>query len=272
MGSTLSYEKRIKFNVIENNLEAKALLHIAEKNDYYLEECHDDKLNSIARRNLTYSPNVISKNDMININSFLNNIKLPQRLHMDLETVNIIQLMPTADGGMPHTRPGEIICFPDISQLFSQTTLIHELWHIHQRKYQIEWMEIFKNIGWNIWNGKLPEHLEKHRRYNPDTLDCPLWIFNNTWIPIPIFNNITHPKVEDVDIWFYNPNRNYHVKEIPHELEFIFNHLNNKAYEHPREITAYMLSEPEKYKNTIGFKYLLENIGTTAINNNDEYI
>ena len=268
MGNTASYEKRIKFNVIVNNFEANALLNVAEKSDYYLEECHDDKLNSIARRTLTYSPNVISTNEVSRINSFLESVELPQRLHMDLDTVNIIQLMPSADGGMPHTRPGEIICFPDISQLFSQTTLIHELWHIHQRKYQNEWLDIFKHMGWNLWSGELPEHLEKHRRYNPDTLDCPLWIFDNTWVPLPIFRNITRPKVEDVDIWFYNPNKNYHVRQVPQELNFIFSNLKDKAYEHPREIAAYMLSEPERYKNSIGFKHLLEAIGATAIINN----
>jgi hypothetical protein len=173
--------------------------------------------------------------------------------------------MPSADGGMPHTRPQNIICYPDISQLFSKTTLIHELWHIHQRNYKDLWFKTFKRLGWVIWDGKLPDELEKARRFNPDTLDCPFWVFDSEWLPVPIFKNITQPNVSDVEIWFYNIKTHYHIKRVPGQIESYFPGLNPNAYEHPREITAYMLSEPEKHKNSQGFKHLIEYIGEISI-------
>lgn len=267
MGNNISLYTELQFIVVSDKKEAQALLNIAEKEDFYIEECHDDKANSLARRNLTYSANQISSQNNIYAVSYLNvaNSYLPIRLLNDLKHVKIIQLMPSADGGMPHTRPGNIICYPDISQLFSKTTLIHELWHLHQRTFTDVWFKTFKRLGWLLWDGKLPEQLESARRYNPDTLDCPLWIFNKQWIPIPIFKDITRPNVANIEIWFYNPEQKYHIKRVPSELETYFPNLPPNAYEHPREMTAYMLSEPDKYSESQGFKHLIESIGQISI-------
>jgi hypothetical protein len=185
-------------------------------------------------------------------NAFLDGVisDIPIKLLNELNTVNIVQLMPSADGGMPHTRPGSVICYPDISQLFSIKTLIHELWHIHQRENKQYWLEIFKRIGWSIWDGKLPEQLENARRYNPDTIDSPLWIYKNRWIPVPIFKDITSPKIGDVEIWFYDVEQNYHVKTIPPSLSSEFPNLPSSAYEHPRELTAYLLADLNIYRST----------------------
>lgn len=267
MGNSLVSGHRISFLLIKDKDHAKQLLDDAEKVDMYVEECHDDTANYRSRSALTYSPNQIGLRDMNYAITYLGGIKsvIPERLCTDLENINIIQLMPTADGGMPHTRPNNIICLPDISQLFSKTTLIHELWHIHQRTYKNEWLKIFNRLGWSLWNGELPEQLEKYRRFNPDTIDCPYWIFQDEWIPIPIFRDITHPKVGDVEIWFYNPHRRYHIKHVPSELSEYFRDLPPSAYEHPRELTAYMLSEPDRQENSAAFKHLIELMGITSI-------
>jgi hypothetical protein len=267
MGNSISTPNNLSFILVTDKNQAQHLLNKAEQEDFYLEECHDDKSNSLARRNLTYSPNSIALRDQNYANVFLDGSKsfLPVRLLNDLNEVKIIQLMPSADGGMPHTRPGNIICYADISQLFSPTTLIHELWHIHQRNYKDMWFKTFKRLGWVMWDGKLPDELEKARRFNPDTIDCPFWVFDDEWVPIPIFKNITQPNVADVEIWFYNIKKNYHIKRIPGQIESYFPLMPQNAYEHPREITAYMLSEPEKYKNSQGFKHLIEFIGEISI-------
>lgn len=268
MGNTNSSEHgSLEFELISNKLEAQAILDKAEQKDFYLEECHDDKSNSLSRRNLTYRANQVSLRDTNYAKSYLEGSYsfIPFRLLSDLKKVFIIQLMPTADGGMPHTRPDNIICYPDISQLFSRITLIHELWHLHQRQFQDLWFETFKNLGWKVWNGKLPEKLEVMRRYNPDTIDYPLWIFNDQWVPIPIFKDISRPNVAEVEIWFYNPGKEYHVRQIPNEIASFFENLPPSAYEHPREITAYMLSEPDKYKHTSAFKKLIQQIGNISI-------
>jgi hypothetical protein len=267
MGNSSSLPHSLQFLVINDKRGAQILLDQAEKRDFYLEECHDDKANSLARNNLTYVANSIALQDYNFALSYLEGSKdfIPSRLMNDLGEVKIVQLMPSADGGMPHTRPDNIICYPNISQLFSQTTLIHELWHLHQRKYNDLWLKIFKKLGWTMWNGVIPEKFERARRYNPDTIDCPLWIFNNEWIPIPIFKDITRPNVSEVEIWFYNPSRNYHITRVPESIALYFPNLPSSAYEHPREITAYLLSEPDKYENSNGFKQLLEYIGYTSI-------
>jgi hypothetical protein len=267
MGNHISVPNNLSFVVISDKNQAQKLLNEAEKDDFYLEECHDDKSNSLARRNLTYNPNTISLRDLNYANNFLDGSRtfLPSRLLNDLNEVKIIQLMPSADGGMPHTRPGNIICYGDISQLFSSTTLIHELWHIHQRNYKDLWLKTFKRLGWTMWSGNLPEELEQARRFNPDTIDCPLWVFDDEWVPVPIFKNITHPNMTDVDIWFYNIKKHYHIKRIPGEIESYFPSMPQSAYEHPREIAAYMLSEPQKYSQSQGFKHLLESIGEISI-------
>lgn len=257
----------IQIRLISDKKDAKILLDKAEKVDFYIEECYDDKTNFLARRNLSYSINSTSLIENNYASKYLNESKsfLPIRLLNDLKEVNVIQLMPTADGGMPHTRPGNIICYPDISQLFSKTTLIHELWHIHQRNFKSTWSKTFNHLKWTMWNGVLPQQLEKARRYNPDTIDCPLWIFDNQWVPIPIFKDISKPNVADVEIWFYNSEKQYHIKRVPEVILSYFPNLPAGAYEHPRELTAYILSEPEKYKNMIGFKLLIESIGEISI-------
>ena len=267
MGNNYSVPQNLTFYVCVDKNEAQKLLDDAERHDFYVEECHDDKANSLARKNLTYRANTMGLRDANYATTYLDgtNDHLPIRLLNDLNKVTIIQLMPTADGGMPHTRPTDIICFPDISQLFSKTTLIHELWHIHQRNYKDVWFKTFKRLGWTMWAGQIPENLDKARRYNPDTLDCPFWIFNDEWIPLPIFRDISKPNVSDVEIWFYNPHKQYHVKRVPEEILSYFPGLPPSAYEHPREITAYMLSEPDKYKNSQGFKHLIESIGEISI-------
>jgi len=271
MGNINSINSKLHFQIISDKTNATKLLESAEKDDFYLADCLDDEKNSLARRNLTYSPNIIGLNDLKHALTYLdgNLSGLPMRFHMDLEKIHIIQLMPTADGGMPHTRPGNIICYPSIAQLFSKTTLLHELWHIHQRNFKKLWEDTFKQLGWIEWNGILPEKLENNRRYNPDTIDAPLYIYDNTWIPVPIFRNITHPNVGEVDIWFYNPEKGYHITHVPPEIESYFPNLPAAAYEHPREITAYLLSEPSKYSMYACFKNLIVSIGEISIMTSD---
>ncbi len=267
MGNTPSNHSNLTFHVVSNKSEAEHRLTEAEKKDFYLEECFDDPPNAKAREKLSYRPNSFRVHEEQSAAMYVESAKqrLPKRLLMDLKDIYLIQLMPSADDGMPHTRPDNIICFPDISQLFSIITLKHELWHVHQRIYQDLWLSAFASIGWKPWKGSLPDRLEQYRRLNPDTIDHPNWVFQDTWVPIPIFRNITQPKVSDVDICFYHVFERYHTKKIPSELSFYFSGLPTIAFEHPREITAYLLAEPEKYGSSKGFKDLLTQIGHISV-------
>ena len=265
--STSSFIDKLEFHVIFDKMEAENRLNQAEKQDSYMEECLDQTLNTIARKKTSYHPNRMSIHDYQSAIAYLESAKelLPKRLRSDLSAVHILQLMPTADDGMPHTRPGDIICYPDLSQLFSLTTLKHELWHIHQRKYQDLWLKVFAALGWKPWSGSLPAKLEEYRRYNPDTIDAPHWVFRDTWVPVPVFRDITHPRVSDIDIWFYHVTENYHTKNVPTELSMYFPHLPAVAYEHPREITAYILAEPDKHSYSRAFQDLIQQIGHISL-------
>jgi hypothetical protein len=266
MGNITS-DYKLNFRIVYEKAEAQKLLDEAEKIDFYIEECMEDMSNMKARREYSYSANSMTHKEIKFFEVVLENTKdyIPKRLQYDLEDIKLIQLMPSADGGMPHTRPNNLICYPDISQFFNKSTMIHELWHIHQRKYQNFWTDTFMRLGWELWEGDLPAGLEKYRRYNPDTIDSPFWIFKKTWIPIPIFNDISRPNMTDVTIWFYNPSMRTHIRSVPSEISSYFPNLPPSAYEHPREITAYMLAEPEKYKTFPGFIHLIESIGHISI-------
>jgi hypothetical protein len=243
----------LRFTVLQKDSAIQALIQ-AERIDHYLEECYDDLPNSLARLNYSYHPNRVSST--IYYTNAFNQIvsKIPKQLHSAGE-VAIVVLMPSADGGMPHTRPPNIICYPDLSGILHSgvitnsfvRTLIHELCHVHQRKFPAMWATIFEAIGWIPWRGELPTRLDNYRRYNPDTIDSPLWI-HGEWVPIPVFKDGTKPVLSEVEIWFYHKTDGYHVKSVPEDI--YIEGLPASAYEHPREITAYMISEPERYVGT----------------------
>jgi hypothetical protein len=52
---------------------------------------------------------------------------------------------------------------------------------------------------------------------------------------------------------------------IPDDLVTEFPSVPDSAYEHPRELSAYLLSEPTLYANSNGFKKLLVLIGNISI-------
>jgi len=265
MGNAESHPTHLKLTLVNNKRIAEQLLEDAEAIDFYLDTCQRDPMNAKARRKLTYAIN--TPKESADYQSALDTIvpRLPKRLQMDLQEVYIVSLMPSADGGMPHTRPYQLICFPQIDQVKSRSTMIHELWHIHQRKYKETWSSVFQQLGWTEWNGRLPAFLEKNRRLNPDTIDCPLWIYQNTWVPVPVFRDISLPSVREVDIWFYHVKEEYHLKQIPANMATFFPNLPQSAYEHPREITAYLLADHSLYANSPAMKSLLSSVGQLAI-------
>ena len=248
----------LRLTLVDDKEEAFRLLQEAEKHDFYIEECRDDSRNAAARKGLSYSVQRVTPEEKHYYQAHLDDVlkRLPLRLTRDLGEVRIVPLMPSADGGMPHTRPKSLLCFSNLKQLISDNTLTHELWHVHQRAYQEGWKRVFGEIGWTEWQGQLPVELEKVRRFNPDTIDSPLWIYQNTWVPVPVFRDVSSPKMRDVDIWFYRPSQGDRMKEIPAALGRYFPKLPSAAYEHPRELAAYLLADPYEYGDSPGFQDL----------------
>jgi hypothetical protein len=265
MGQSSSEPAHLTWKVISNKQIGDAILKGAEEKDQYLKTCHLHKSNSLARRSLSYSAN--SNNEKEYYTRILEKAmeSIPQRLKMDLREVAIISLMPSADGGMPHTRPSSIICFPNPKQMLSTSTLIHELWHVHQRLYKEKWAQTFESMGWSKWDGTLPRALDDHRRFNPDTIDCPLWIFRNRFVPVPVFKDVMRPEMGEVFMWFYDAKNGTRITSIPLELETEYPSMPASAYEHPREIAAYLLADSDKYRASPGFLRLLDAVGHLSI-------
>ena len=63
MGNNVSMSDGLGFTIVYQKQGAQYYLDSAEKEDFYLEECHDDKANSLARKNLKYIANQISLRD-----------------------------------------------------------------------------------------------------------------------------------------------------------------------------------------------------------------
>lgn len=246
------------FQLITNKDEAHRILQQAEQRDFYIAECRDNRANSAARKSCVYAPNHVSVDEGQQYKNLLQASisQLPPRLRSDLQNIHIIPLMYSADGGMPHTRPYNMICVPNLTQLQSISTLKHELWHVHQRNFQPLWTTIFNKLGWTEYDGEIPMSFENNRRLNPDTIDCPYWIYQKKWIPVPIFKDISNPVLSQVEIWFYHATEHYHVKKVPSSLALEFPDLPQSAYEHPRELSAYLLAEPDKYRHTPAWKII----------------
>jgi len=241
---------------------AATLLQRAEDQDGYLAACQAHPANAAARHG-GYGVNPIPWPLMERLSSILTSLRLPRRLqHMG--RIPVVHLLPSSDGGMPHSRPN-MICVPHLEQIDSAETMIHELWHVHQRRYQKEWATIFSALGWRPWEGQLPAGLEMHRRINPDTVDTPLWIFEETWVAVPLFRDIVTPNLREADVWFYHARDGHRTRTVPTGLLDWFPSLPPSAYEHPRELAAYTLASPERYQGTKGFQKLLEHLGQAAV-------
>lgn len=263
MGASQSTSQKLDFSIVPY-VQANNDLAYAEQLDFYRKECMEDKLNAISRRGQQYSSYNYPTDYLLVLRETLNvSLKyLPNKLINELQNVNIIILYPSADGGMPHTRPNDIICLPYSFDQPSLETITHELWHIHQRKYPDFWQTLLKRI-WQFeeWHGELPAELEKHRRLNPDTLATQNWIWQNKWVPVPVFIDASKPALSECRMWYHNVITGRTEHGVPEEVyNFFGRKIESAAYEHPYEMAAYMLSkinnEPSSAWNAI--RYLRE--------------
>jgi hypothetical protein len=253
-------------------------LYYAESKDRYNRLCNESSSNSEARHGMNYTAASLSETDIQVLNNLFKNYVpfVPPRLLHDIDYISIATLMPSADGGFPHTRPERLICFPQSASLPSLQTFIHELWHIHQRKYPDLWKRLYLNIwGFKEWrdegDAKLPEELRKQIRINPDTLgingDRGLYCWKNEWVPLPIFLSPSRPKMNDCAIWFWNIRTMKWRQSPPEAWTAFFSSplVPSSANEHPNELSAYMLSSIEyDMRSPPAFVALKDAIGRTA--------
>lgn len=250
-------------------------LHYAESKDDYNEECNNSLANMKARDGMNYTAATLSSVD-INVltNLFNEYTKLcPPRLLRDLDYVSIAVLMPSADNGFPHTRPDRLVCFPQSASLPSLQTFIHELWHVHQRKYPDLWRTLYMNVwGFKKWSGgedgsDLPDELQRQTRINPDTMLYGMYCWRDEWVPIPVFLSPTRPRMNDCGIWFWNIRTKKWRQTAPDAWNAYFSSplLPSSAHEHPNELSAYMLSTlGHDMRTPPAFADLVRAIGITA--------
>jgi len=229
---------------IARGAEGSAALSAAERQDHYLEEVQDSRPNRMARQSMTYAANRISESEAAQLRTTLDQFQdsVPHILRSLRPT--IVPLMPSADGGMPHTRPIDLVCLP--SSTITKDTFVHELWHLHQRAHYLDWVTFFgKSWKWRPYEGSLPSELETQRRLNPDTLQDPIWIWDSTWVPVCLFLNPSTASFKETATWFYNVKTQRHSQELPKAMaDFFSTSLSPSAYEHPCETSAYMITGP----------------------------
>jgi len=265
MGATQSQEEAPFFKMATPK-EASAYLYVAENQDHYIDEVEQSRTNAFARQEMTYVPNKLSARDAEALEERINSFfpMIPPKLKDDGIRPVVISLMPSADGGMPHTRSPNLICLPFSAHSLTVETFVHEMWHIHQRRYWSMWTRFYEEA----WFFKpfditdLPERLQEVLRINPDTIYQPLFVWKGEWVPMCVFLNPMSPSFKETAVWFYNVRTRIHYKNIPSPLASFFSgDLPLTAYEHPNEIAAYMMGNktpPSSHAYTILIHHLGE--------------
>jgi hypothetical protein len=165
----------------------------AEKIDNYRRRCAASTYNATARNDHIYEPFFVDKPTA----EYMESVAVATPL---LHRAKIIVMNPSADGGYPHTRPGNLICMPAnaCKSDYCRTTLIHEAIHLHQREFLNEWIGFCMKEGWTQQFRSPP--LVERVRINPDTMMCPFWSWQEHYLPLPLFIDKPRANISDVDI------------------------------------------------------------------------
>ena len=218
---------------------AKRQLNEAEKIDKYRTTCGSSWPNKVARLNQTYSAVDIGKEKSIE-----EELKVLEYVPKWIsQKTDVVFLHESADGGMPHTRPG-LICIPNgINTSNIKSTMIHEAVHISQRNSPKLWDIVYQN-AWNMkkWEQQVSFDLEVYRRYNPDTFMAGNYIWNDKWVIVPMYKNKNEPVLGQIKLVFYNVENGEWLSFIPEEwINFFGKDLSVAEQEHPHEMAAYIV-------------------------------
>lgn len=216
---------------ISGNEGLQALFR-AEKIDQYLQQVSQSAVNRKARIDYTYMPTVHSIDR-----------EIPSKdVSQPWPSGQVIWMSPSADGGLPHTRPPNYIC---ISSSFPQeklaNTLLHERVHVSQRLHPKVWETIVADV-WDMkpWSGKLPDSIRTRLRINPDLSMAPMFIWKNNYVSLGVFKNESIPKLSEIDVVWWMPSTQTLLQSPPPGWTEFFG--TNEAGEHPYEIAAYLIA------------------------------
>lgn len=206
--------------------EAEKALQIAESIDLFQDSIEEYPVNQRARRSLSYTP--------------VDGPALPVKDISGLDfDIRICWLHTTAEGGMPHTRPPNLICIPlfwsedDITQIVT-----HELVHIDQRRRPTQWISWCVQNGWTLVNPTtIPDRWIQQCRINPDTMIYRFWAYQNRWVPLPLFERNDTPDIRKVRIKWWDMKTGDLLVREPVEIQSLISGVPDP--EHPFEIAAY---------------------------------
>uniref|UniRef100_A0A6C0D765 DUF4157 domain-containing protein n=1 Tax=viral metagenome TaxID=1070528 RepID=A0A6C0D765_9ZZZZ len=220
----------------------------AEIIDRFNASCKNSFLNNLARKNFAY---------VTDYNSYFSNIREFVKNYEIFNDINIVQLNHSAENGFPHTRPNNIICIPSDARFPSlEVTLFHEAVHIHQRNNKDAWDKFLAKEGWTEFSKReIPERWLEKIRYNPDTFLAPFYIFENRWVPLPMYKSDYNPVFSEINIMYYDTVTGVLEHEPPES--FIKKYGNDvRQTEHPYEIYAVLLESKGPVNNNDIINYI----------------
>lgn len=197
----------------------------AELYDHFLQTVSQDPVNFRARQNLSYFP-------------------------MDYQTkpwwldTEIVTMHPTAEAGLPHTRPPNLICIPKYyPEEHMEHTLAHELVHIDQRRRKYKWDAFFEREGWKpVSESDIPPRWLSRCRMNPDTIDDRFWAWQGRYVPLPLFEREDKPDLRHVSIQWWDKETGIRQGNAPQSFQLRYG-SNPSQPEHPRELAAVELAK-----------------------------
>jgi hypothetical protein len=201
----------------------------------------------------------IEQSNTANIN--INNESYYNYVKKWLNTINIAKAKPWLESGMPHTLDTTIVMDANWFIKPRKETLLHEITHIHQRQYPIDFEDLYPLLGYyyNPVDIKGLESIYPLNRNNPDGMD-KYWLWHNSnntsqnqqskpiyWWIGAIFNTAIPNSLGDVNLMALKLDKDedgifYYLKQTPTRLsnlkDFVSFFGENQNNYHPNEMTA----------------------------------
>jgi hypothetical protein len=214
--------------------QAQILLDKAENIDSYVRACKDSATNAKARIFCQYTP----WNDQTLAATAGQFIPVSKG-------VQVVILSPSAEGGMPHTRPQSLICLPAyFPEERLKDTLTHELVHIDQRKNAAAWRDHLAAEGWTpATTAEISPEWLGRVRINPDTYHAQFWQWRGRYIPLPLFEREDKPELREISVRWWDKQEQRLNSSPPASFTQKYGSLGPSSIEHPYELYAYHLDE-----------------------------
>ena len=227
----------------------------AERLDGYLAAVEESPLNKKAREEQTYQPAGLYPSSVDPTGFEYKEAVLTGTEVVPLELSGnpwpngqVIWMNPTADTGLPHTRPPYYICIPqgmDLTTDAGRMTLTHERIHVSQRLHEAEWTALYEKAwNWNVVTApNLPKQYTSRLRLNPDTYSAPTYAWQKEWIPYTIFESSYAPDLKKTrTVWWHIPTKNIYTTSPPGFDAYYGVNGTTAIAEHPHELAAYIFS------------------------------